>query len=154
MSQASRPRLEQAILTPRSLSSGNVNTVDVMYPAMPFFLYSNPELLRFNLEPLYQNQEGGFYPNGYSMHDLGTNFPNATGHVEGNDEYMPVEESGNMILMTYAYYKYDRSCPFFNSMLTARQVLWEFGLRSATLRQIAAMGFLSDPILPTPWPSG
>jgi hypothetical protein len=38
------------------------------------------------------------------MHDLGSNFPNATGHVEGNDEYMPVEESGNMILMTYAYY--------------------------------------------------
>jgi len=42
----------------------------------------------------------------YYMHDLGTNFPNATGHVEGNDEYMPVNESGNMILMTYAYYKY------------------------------------------------
>ena len=87
-------------------SDGNVNTVDVMYPAMPFFLYANPELLKYNLEPLYQNQEGGFYPNGYSMHDLGSHFPNATGHVEGNDEYMPVEESGNMILMTYAYYKY------------------------------------------------
>ena len=86
-------------------SDGNVNTVDVMYPAMPFFLYANPELLRYNLEPLFQNQEGGFYPNGYSMHDLGTHYPNATGHVEGNDEYMPVEESGDMILMTYAYYK-------------------------------------------------
>ena len=58
-------------------SDGNVNTVDVLYPAMPFFLYANPELLRFSLEPLFQNQEGGFYPNGYSMHDLGANFPNA-----------------------------------------------------------------------------
>lgn len=86
-------------------SDGNVNTVDVMYPAMPFFLYANPELLRYNLEPLFQNQEAGFYPNGYSMHDLGTHYPNATGHVEGDDEYMPVEESGNMILMSYAYYK-------------------------------------------------
>lgn len=57
---------------------------------MPFFLYANPDLLRYNLEPLFQNQEGDFYPNEYSMHDLGTNFPNATGHVEGNDEYMPV----------------------------------------------------------------
>lgn len=37
---------------------------------MPFFLYANPELLKYNLEPLFQNQEGGFYPNGYSMHDL------------------------------------------------------------------------------------
>jgi hypothetical protein len=70
---------------------------------MPFFLYANPALLRYNLEPLFQNQENHFYPNAYSMHDLGTNFPNATGHVEGNDEYMPVEESGNMILMSYAY---------------------------------------------------
>ena len=51
-------------------SDGNVNTVDVMYPAMPFFLYANPELLKYNLEPLFQNQEGQFYPNGYSMHDL------------------------------------------------------------------------------------
>lgn len=84
-------------------SDGNVNTVDVMYPAMPFFLYANPQLLKYNLEPLFQNQEGNYYPNGYSMHDLGSNFPNATGHVEGNDEYMPVEESGNMILMTLAY---------------------------------------------------
>ena len=58
-------------------SDGNVNTVDVLYPAMPFFLYANPELLRYSLEPLFQNQERGFYPNGYSMHDLGTNFPNA-----------------------------------------------------------------------------
>ena len=27
--------------------------------------------------------------------------PHRTGHVEGNDEYMPVEESGNMILVRY-----------------------------------------------------
>lgn len=37
--------------------------------------------------------------------DIGAHFPNATGHVEGNDEYMPIEECGNMILMAYAYYK-------------------------------------------------
>lgn len=71
-------------------SDGNVNTVDFMYPVLPFFLYTNPELLRYNLQPLFQNQEAGIYPNGYSMHDLGTHYPNATGHVEGNDEYMPV----------------------------------------------------------------
>ena len=93
-------------------SSGNVNTVDITYPAMPFFLYSDPALLRFTLEPLFFNEEGGFYPNDYSMHDLGTNFPNATGHVEGNDEYMPVEESGNMILMTLAYYKFSNDAGF------------------------------------------
>ena len=93
-------------------SDGNVNTVDVMFPTMPFFLFANPELLRYTLEPLYMNQEGIFYPNQYSMHDLGTHFPNATGHVEGDDEYMPVEESGNMIIMTLAYYYYSNNLNF------------------------------------------
>ncbi|KAI0096866.1 DUF1793-domain-containing protein [Nemania sp. FL0031] len=87
-------------------SNGNVNTVDVLYPASPFFLYANPNLLRYALQPLYEYQEGRFYPNGYCIHDLGTHFPNATGHVEGTDEYMPVEESANFILMSYAYYKF------------------------------------------------
>ena len=40
------------------------------------------------------------------MHDLGSSYPNATGHADGADEAMPVEESGNMILMTYGYYKF------------------------------------------------
>ncbi|KAF4538650.1 Glutaminase [Lasiodiplodia theobromae] len=87
-------------------SNGNMNTVDVLYPAMPFFLYANPNLLRFAMNPLYLNQESGFYPRSYSMHDLGSHYPNATGHVDGADEQMPVEESGNMLLMTYSYYKF------------------------------------------------
>ena len=40
--------------------------------------------------------------NDYSMHDLGSSFPNATGHPEGWDEYMPVEECGNMLIMGLA----------------------------------------------------
>lgn len=36
------------------------------------------------------------------MHDLGASFPNATGHPDGNDEYMPVEECGNMLIMGLA----------------------------------------------------
>ncbi|KAI0400740.1 DUF1793-domain-containing protein [Xylaria palmicola] len=87
-------------------SNGNINTVDVLYPAAPFFLYANPNLLRYALQPLYEYQEGQFYPNGYCIHDIGAHFPNATGHVEGTDEYMPVEESANFILMSYAYYKF------------------------------------------------
>ncbi|CAG7720890.1 unnamed protein product, partial [Allacma fusca] len=35
----------------------------------------------------------------YSIHDIGFNFPNATGHDDGNEEDMPVEESANMLLM-------------------------------------------------------
>lgn len=37
------------------------------------------------------------------MHDLGAHFPNATGHPDGYDEAMPVEECGNMLAMGLSY---------------------------------------------------
>jgi hypothetical protein len=83
-------------------SDGNMNTVDVIYPAFPFFLYTNPRWLAYLLEPLIEHQLSGQYPNDYSMHDIGSSFPNATGHADGNDEYMPVEECGNMLIMGLA----------------------------------------------------
>ncbi|KAL1836914.1 hypothetical protein VTJ49DRAFT_4505 [Mycothermus thermophilus] len=83
-------------------SDGNFQTVDVIFPAFPFFLYTNPRWLGYLLEPLLEHQRSGQYPNDYSMHDLGTHFPNATGHPDGRDEYMPVEECGNMLIMALA----------------------------------------------------
>ncbi|KXJ92772.1 hypothetical protein Micbo1qcDRAFT_145838 [Microdochium bolleyi] len=83
-------------------SDGNLQTVDVIYPAFPFFLYTNPQWLAYLLEPLIEHQLSGQYPNDYSMHDLGAHFPNATGHNDGRDEYMPVEECGNMLIMGLA----------------------------------------------------
>ncbi|KAI0124339.1 hypothetical protein BJ170DRAFT_80425 [Xylariales sp. AK1849] len=83
-------------------SNGNFQTVDVIFPAFPFFLYTNPQWLAYLLEPLLEHQLSGQYPNNYSMHDLGGHFPNATGHNDGNDEYMPVEECGNMLIMGLA----------------------------------------------------
>ncbi|KAL7625591.1 hypothetical protein AAE478_004811 [Parahypoxylon ruwenzoriense] len=80
-------------------SNGNFQTVDVIFPSFPFFLYTNPQWLAYLLEPLLEHQLSGQYPNDYSMHDLGTHFPNATGHSDGNDEYMPVEECGDMLIM-------------------------------------------------------
>lgn len=84
-------------------SDGNVQTVDVIFPFHPILMYSNPELLKLLLDPLFLNQELGDYPNKYSMHDLGSNYPNATGHGLGNDEQQPLEECGNMLIMTLAY---------------------------------------------------
>ncbi|KAJ8126447.1 hypothetical protein O1611_g7191 [Lasiodiplodia mahajangana] len=83
-------------------SNGNFQTVDVIFPAFPFFLYTNPQWLAYLLEPLLEHQLSGQYPNDYSMHDLGAHFPNATGHGDGKDEYMPVEECGNMLIMGLA----------------------------------------------------
>lgn len=83
-------------------SNGNCQTVDVIFPAFPFFLYTNPRWLAYLLEPLIEHMLSGQYPNDYTMHDLGTHFPNMTGHADGNDEYMPVEECGDMLIMGLA----------------------------------------------------
>ncbi|KAI9669342.1 MAG: hypothetical protein M1831_000378 [Alyxoria varia] len=87
-------------------SNGNINTADVIFPAFPYFLYTNPEMLRYTLEPIFQYQEAGFWPAQYALHDLGTHYPNVTGHPDGEAEYMPLEESGNMIIMSLAYHRF------------------------------------------------
>jgi hypothetical protein len=92
-------------------SNGNCQTVDVIFPAFPFFMYTNPRWLAYLLEPLLEHQLSGQYPNQYSMHDLGLHFPNQTGHADGRDEYMPVEECGDMLIMGLALVnslKYDQ----------------------------------------------
>lgn len=83
-------------------SNGNAQTIDVMFPSFPFFLYTNPRWLAYMLEPLLEHTLSGQYPNKYAMHDLGAHFPNETGHPDGNDEYMPVEECGNILIMGLA----------------------------------------------------
>jgi hypothetical protein len=94
---------ENPLLFLKEISSdGNSQTVDVIFPAFPFFLYTNPRWAAYLLEPLLEHQLSGQYPNKYSMHDLGSSFPNITGHPDGRDEYMPVEECGDMLIMALA----------------------------------------------------
>ncbi|EJD38414.1 DUF1793-domain-containing protein [Auricularia subglabra TFB-10046 SS5] len=84
-------------------SDGNMNTVDVIFPAWPALLYSNPILGKYLLDGLFQYQATGLYPNKWSVHDLGSSYPKALGHNDGRDEAMPVEESGNMVIMALSY---------------------------------------------------
>ncbi|OWP04752.1 hypothetical protein B2J93_4034 [Marssonina coronariae] len=84
-------------------SDGNVQTVDVIFPFYPVLLYLEPSLVKLMLDPLFENMESGQYPNEYSMHDLGTHYPNGTGHPDGKDEQQPLEECGNMLIMTLSY---------------------------------------------------
>jgi hypothetical protein len=94
---------EDPIIFMKEISSdGNTQTIDVIFPAFPFFLYSNPKWLAYILEPLIEHMLSGQYPNKYAMHDIGSSFPNATGHPDGHDEYMPVEECGNILIMGLA----------------------------------------------------
>ena len=84
-------------------SSDNVSTVDLLYPSMPAFLYANPDLVRYLIEPVIYYSESGQWPELFAPHDLGSTYPNATGHNDGGGENMPVEETANMLIMADAY---------------------------------------------------
>ncbi|KAL7901531.1 hypothetical protein HDV63DRAFT_410931 [Trichoderma sp. SZMC 28014] len=83
-------------------SNSDIQTVDVIFPTWPIMLYLDPNLIKYTLSPLLENQESGHYPNKYAIHDLGR-FPQALGYPQGNDEAMPLEECGNMIIMMLSY---------------------------------------------------
>jgi Domain of unknown function (DUF4965)/Domain of unknown function (DUF5127)/Domain of unknown function (DUF1793)/Domain of unknown function (DUF4964) len=83
-------------------SDGNVSTVDVVYPGFPAYLYLSPAYLRYLLEPLLEYAEHGGWPGTFAEHDLGSHYPNASGHNDGVEEDMPIEESANMLIMTAA----------------------------------------------------
>ncbi|OJJ39889.1 hypothetical protein ASPWEDRAFT_49741 [Aspergillus wentii DTO 134E9] len=85
-------------------SNGNINTVDVIYATFPIFYILSPEFIKLLIKPVLEYVTSDAYSEEYAVHDLGTHYPNATGH-DPNGEAMPIEESGNIILLTYAYEK-------------------------------------------------
>ncbi|KAH8596626.1 glutaminase GtaA [Bisporella sp. PMI_857] len=93
-------------------SNGNTQTVDVVFPFHPILLYTAPHMLKLLLDPHFEYQETGRYPNKWAVHDLGAHYPNATGHDDGKDEPMPLEECGNMLIMTLGYYQHTQDLDY------------------------------------------
>lgn len=48
-----------------------MNAVDVLYAAMPVYLYLNPNILGYLLSPLMEYQESTQYENQYAAQDIG-----------------------------------------------------------------------------------
>jgi len=81
-------------------SDGDLSTVDVIFPASPILLFENPELMNLIIIPIlaYANNETyvqynlDWAPHHLGIYPVGNLFP-------WEQEQMPVEETGNLILM-------------------------------------------------------
>lgn len=116
--------------TKENTSNGDIATVDVFFPMDPQWILFSPSLAKATLVPILSYAASWHWKFPNAPHDLGT-YPIAKGTDDGG-EGMPVEESGNMLILCDAVAQEDGNAnfvaPWWPKLTQWAQYLEQYGL--------------------------
>ena len=82
-------------------SNGDANSLDVIRPTMPIYLFLSPQWIKYHMQPYINYIQSGKWQNDFIPHDNGV-YPHATGP---GPENMPLQNTATWMHMLWAYNK-------------------------------------------------